>query len=162
MFACHYRRTIRLRAPVASAFAFHLNPANLRQISPPWTPVHRVQVPATFAPGAQLEVEVRVFGFWPQTWKVEIKELAAPERLVDIALSGPFPAWRHTHSFRSVGTETEMTDQVDYDPPLGWLGRCLDPLVTRPLLALMFRFRHRRTKALLESAEEPLQNPNEH
>jgi ligand-binding SRPBCC domain-containing protein len=82
---------------------------------------------------------------------VEITAVEAPTRLVDTALTSPFRRWRHTHAFRAIGADTEMTDSVEYDPPFGFLGRWLDPVVTRPMLAAMFRYRHTQTAALLEA-----------
>ena len=109
----------------------------------------RLTLPPRLIPGARVDLVVRVLGLVPQRWLVEITAVDAPTRLVDTAISSPFRHWRHTHSFQANGTGTVMTDSVEYDPPLGILGRWLDPLVTRPMLAAMFRYRHSRTAALL-------------
>jgi ligand-binding SRPBCC domain-containing protein len=151
VFSCGYQRSVRLSAPIEKVFAFHLDPANLRLISPPWTPVARLTLPPRLIPGARVDLEVRVFGLVPQQWVVEITTVEAPTRLVDTALTSPFRRWRHTHAFRAIGATTEMTDSVEYDPPLGFLGRWFDPVVTRPMLAAMFRYRHTQTADLLKA-----------
>lgn len=148
--ACRYQRSVFLPVPVEEAFAFHLNPENLRRISPPWTPVYHLKVPPRLDPGARVEVGVRILGIWPQDWVVQIAEVLPSERLVDIALSGPFPAWRHTHSFHPEAGGTWMTDLVEYDPPLGRWGRWAAPWAIQPMLTLLFWYRHARTKALLQ------------
>jgi len=62
---------------------------------------------------------------------------------------GPFEHWAHTHRFVADGEETVLTDSVEYELPLGALGRALGPLAVVGFEP-MFRYRHRRTKALLE------------
>lgn len=133
----------------AEAFAFHLDPANLVRISPPWIRVEPPVIPVPLREGARMSVEARILGVIPQRWEVVIAEVSLPHQLVDVALRGPYRSWRHTHRFRAVSGGTEMTDLLEYELPLGWLGRWVDPVLHRPLLAAMFRHRHRRTVALL-------------
>lgn len=151
MALSEFRCSAMLSVPVEEAFAFHLDPANLTRISPPWIRVDRLTLPGEIVAGSRLEIHVRAFGILPQAWEVEIAELVFPQRLVDVASRGPYRHWRHTHSFRAVPGGSEMTDIVEYELPLGTVGRILDPVVHRPFLAAMFRYRHRRTRALLEN-----------
>lgn len=149
-----YERRIHLTASPSRVFEFHLDPANLRLLSPGWAAVTRLVLPPRFEVGARLEVGVRVLGLIPQRWCVEITRLEPPRVLVDQAVSGPFPFWRHTHSV-TPGEDggADLLDRVEYRPPAGILGVWMDPLTTRPMLELMFRHRHARTRALLDSAE---------
>jgi ligand-binding SRPBCC domain-containing protein len=62
---------------------------------------------------------------------------------------GPFPHWVHTHSFFADGDETLLRDRVEYRLPGGELGRRLGP-VAYVGFEPMFRYRHRRTRDLLE------------
>lgn len=132
-----------------TALTFHLKPGNLVRISPFWIRAHRVEAPAVLHPGARVEVRVRAFGLLPQRWLVEIAVLQPPDVLVDVALQGPYRRWRHTHRFRSVPGGTEMTDEIEYELPGGWLGRLVDPVFHRPVLRAPFRERHARTARLL-------------
>ena len=109
----------------------------------------RTVLPPKLGVGSRLQLEVRAFGLLPQRWEVEIAELVAPQKMVDVALRSPYAMWRHTHSFRAVPGGTEMTDRVEYELPFGTAGRLLDPWMHRPFLAALFRFRHRRTRELL-------------
>ena len=44
--------------------------------------------------------------------------------MVDVALAGPFPVWRHEHLFAVAGDgRTLLTDHVTYELPFGALGR---------------------------------------
>ncbi|MFM7215053.1 MAG: SRPBCC family protein [Verrucomicrobiota bacterium] len=147
-----YERRTHLPVSPSRVFEFHLDPANLRLLSPGWAAVTRLVLPPRFEVGARLEVGVRVLGLIPQRWCVEITRLEPPRLLVDQAVSGPFPFWRHTHSV-TPGEDggTDLLDRVEYRPPAGILGVWMDPWTTRPMLELMFRYRHARTRALLDS-----------
>lgn len=152
MTRCQFECRVRLPVPRTQAFTFHLDPGNLGRISPPWARVVELRSPETLSPGSEVTVRVRMLGVIPQTWRVRIAEIRPPERLVDEALAGPFPYWRHTHAFRALegGTATEMIDRVEYSPPLGRLGLFFDPWVVRPMLRAMFTDRHARTLALMQ------------
>jgi hypothetical protein len=39
-----------------------------------------------------------------------------------------------------------LRDEIRYAPPLGWLGRRIDPLLIRPRLRRMFEHRHAVTR----------------
>ncbi len=152
MTHCQFECRVRLPVPRTQAFAFHQDPRNLGRISPPWARVVELRCPDTFAVGSEITVRVRMLGVLPQTWRVRIAEIVAPERVVDEALAGPFPYWRHTHAFRELegGAATEMIDRVEYRPPLGFLGRAFDSWLVRPMLRAMFADRHARTLDLMQ------------
>jgi ligand-binding SRPBCC domain-containing protein len=144
---------VRLPVPRTQAFSFHLDPRNLGRISPPWARVVELRCPDTLVVGSEITVRVRMLGVLPQMWRVRIAEIAAPECMVDEALAGPFPFWRHTHAFRELegGAATEMVDRVEYSPPLGLVGRIFDPWLVRPMVRAMFADRHARTVALMQA-----------
>lgn len=145
-------KSVVIAAPIEAVFAFHLKPENLRLISPPSVKVVKLRLPERIEEGSVIELHTRLHGCLPSCWEVEIMELKSPYRLVDVARRSPFKFWRHTHEFRSVANGTEMTDIVEYQLPLGWLGRVLaEPWLVRPQLEAMFRYRHERTRVLLEA-----------
>lgn len=149
-----YQRRIHLAASPERVFEFHLDPANLRLLSPSWASVTRLVLPSRFGVGSRLEIGVRLLGLIPQRWCVEITRLDPPRELVDEAISGPFPFWRHTHTVTpGEGGGAELVDRVEYRPPGGILGIWMDRWTTRLMLELMFRHRHARTRTLLESPE---------
>ena len=149
-----YQRRIHLKVSPLRVYEFHLDPANLRLLSPGWAAVTRLVLPPRFEVGARLEIGVRLLGVIPQRWRVEITRLDPPRELVDQAISGPFPFWRHTHTVTPLENGgAELLDRVEYRPPGGILGFWTDRWTTRPMLDLMFRHRHARTRSLLESSE---------
>jgi ligand-binding SRPBCC domain-containing protein len=55
---------------------------------------------------------------------------------------GPFALWHHQHWFKSLGPkETEMTDILHYQAPLGILGTIADKLFVHRQVQEIFRFR---------------------
>jgi ligand-binding SRPBCC domain-containing protein len=62
---------------------------------------------------------------------------------------GPFERWVHTHRFFADDYETIISDRVEYRLPGGRLGNAASPVATVGFEP-MFRFRHRKTKEILE------------
>ena len=148
-----YETTTRIRAPVQALFDFHQDPANLHRIQPPGVRVVAVVLPAEWRVGACVSVRVRILGLVPQAWEVRLEEVSPPTRMVDVAVRGPYPVWRHVHAFREDGPgHSTLTDRVEYQPPWGRFGRLLDRVLFRPQLAVMFAWRQWRTRRLLEQA----------
>ena len=144
-----YQRSFEVHAPLADVAAFHDDPASLTGITPP--PV-RVTVERFDAPvhvGSQIVFTLYV-GLIRVRWQAEIVEYEATRYFRDVQVSGPFGAWAHTHTFTASADATIVCDRVEYQPPLGRLGKWLDPLLVRPALAYLFRFRARQTCQLLE------------
>jgi ligand-binding SRPBCC domain-containing protein len=139
-------------APIADAFAFHLDPRGAARIAPRGQRVSAVEGPAPLKEGDVVTIRVRQ---WPspvaQTWRVTVERIDAPFLLVDRATDSPFRSWCHEHRFaESAPGRTRMTDRIDYELPFGLLGRLADRLVVARIMRAAFRDRHRRTRRLLE------------
>jgi ligand-binding SRPBCC domain-containing protein len=65
---------------------------------------------------------------------------------------GPFKIWRHTHAFEFAGGGTRVIDRIEYELPFGWLGRLAGALGGRLAMKVLFSFRQKATKRLLEDA----------
>lgn len=66
----------------------------------------------------------------------------APHRFVDEQISGPFRRWWHEHRFETVEGATLMTDVVEFESPVGWLGRLVDRLVLARYLSRLLAQRN--------------------
>ena len=101
----------------------------------------------------QIDMAMRPFGVGPrQRWTSVITDREEGDDVAwfrDVMRDGPFPRWRHTHRFRAHGDETVIEDRLVYRLPLGELGKAAGPLGVVGFEP-MFRYRHRRTKELLE------------
>jgi len=79
----------------------------------------------------------------PLSWKTVITEYEPPFLFVDEQAEGPYRLWRHRHTFRPGVEGTEVSDQVDYALPFGWLGRIVHWLIVRNQLERIFTFRQK-------------------
>ena len=163
----YYEKKSEIRTSVEALYRFHQDPANLHRINPPGVWVAELRMPKEWKSGAILGVRVSILGILTQDWEVSLEEVSPPCRLVDVALRGPYSQWRHIHSFQEVGPKVALlTDRVEYLPPWGRWGLLLDRWVFRPQLALLFAWRHRQTKRILEGCsrdETPVKgSPGQH
>ena len=65
------------------------------------------------------------------TWTMTstITEWDRPRRFVDEQRKGPFKSFRHEHRFEPVEHGTQLLDHVEFQAPLGVLGRVVERLV---------------------------------
>ena len=57
-----------------------------------------------------------------------ISEFDRPTRFVDEQISGPFKRWWHEHEFQANDDGTLMIDRIEFEAPLGFLGRLVEKL----------------------------------
>lgn len=86
------------------------------------------------------------------TMTSQITEYDAPHRFVDQQVSGPFRRWWHEHRFELDGEGTVMTDRVEFESPVGPLGRMVNGLV---LTNYMTRLLRDRNRWLMEALSAP-------
>ncbi|GAB3315354.1 cyclase [Haloplanus rallus] len=156
-----YQRRTRVDASLDSVWDFHSRVSGLEALTPEWMHLRIEAVegpdgdpdPEILEPGSRIEASVRPFGVGPrQRWTSLITERereGATAHFTDEMADGPFRHWEHTHRFFADGSETVVDDRVVYALPLGALGEAVAPLA-RVGFEPMFRFRHRRTRDLLE------------
>ncbi|MFD1512315.1 SRPBCC family protein [Halomarina rubra] len=153
-----YRRQTRVRAPFEEVWEFHSGIGGLEALTPAFMNLRVDEVvgpdgerdPGVLAAGSRVHASVRPFGVGPrQRWVsviVDREETEGSAYFVDEMEEGPFPFWRHTHSFYADGEETVVEDSVEYElPVVGTVGP-LGDVGFEP----MFRYRHRKTRELLE------------
>jgi ligand-binding SRPBCC domain-containing protein len=93
-------------------------------------------------------------------WEAEITDFALNHHFTDRQVTGPFAFWTHTHRIRSVDRAginiTVLVDQVEYEPPLGFLGRVANSLFLRSQLERIFAHRQARLTELLPLYLKPV------
>ena len=82
------------------------------------------------------------------TWVTEITHVEEGAFFVDEQRVGPYRIWHHQHFFREIPGGVEMTDIVDYQLPLGFLGKLVHPFLVGPRLKHIFSFRYDKLVAL--------------
>lgn len=156
-----YERSVRVLAPFEDVWAFHSTEEGLEALTPGWMNLRVEEVrgpdgdadPEVLEAGSTLRASMRPFGVGPrQEW---LSEIIARDRddgsayFRDRMADGPFETWEHTHLFHADGGSTLVRDRVEYELPFGPLGRIAGPFAWIGFEP-MFRFRHRKTKELLE------------
>lgn len=157
-----YERSVRVAAPFERVWDFHSRVDGLEALTPGWMGLRVDRVlgpdgdpdPEILEAGSELHLSTSVGGIGPrQGWVSAIVERERSDGSAyfrDEMHEGPFPEWLHTHLFYRDGDETIVRDRVRYELPGGGLGRRLGPLAVVGF-APMFRYRHRQTKARLET-----------
>jgi ligand-binding SRPBCC domain-containing protein len=144
-----YEKATLLRTSQRALYEFHLDVANLELISPKDVKVTLLNKDFTPREGEVLRLRT-VKNFIPMVWEVRIEKMEEPRLLVDLALKSPFAFWKHSHIFTEIDEEfCELKDVVEYDLPLGFIGRVFHFFVAREL-EKMFAFRHGVTQQQLE------------
>ena len=151
--------------PVETLFAFFTDPNNLPRLMPPWQKARideasivppptasKSSSPQPTAPiagaGTRLTISFRPFPYSPLRlkWQAEVAEFAWNDHFCDSQVRGPFAHWDHRHSFKAATKSgiprTLITDHVDYELPLGPVGRLAHHLFLRKQIQQAFAYRH--------------------
>ena len=95
-----------------------------------------------------MKYSLRVFGI-PVQWSSRIVTWEPPAKFQDTQLTGPYRRWDHTHTFEATTNGTWVIDEVEYELPLGILGRLAHALAVSRELHRIFRFRSRALQRLM-------------
>ena len=142
----------RIAAPPQAVWDFHERPGALPMLTPPWEKVRLVEGGDSILPGSRVVLETRL-GPFPLRWVAEHTEYDPPRLFADRQVSGPFARWYHRHHFLDDGDGgTILRDEVDYEVPMGAIGRLLGGRFVRRKLERMFAYRHRVTREAVETS----------
>jgi ligand-binding SRPBCC domain-containing protein len=154
-----YQRRTRIAAPASVVFGFHERPDAFARLAPPWQPITIVQPPSSLAVGTRVVVRA---GLGPLAVTIVAEHVAyEPGRsFTDTMVEGPFRRWLHRHIVEPDGDDAcVLVDDVEYELPLGAVGRLLGSWLARRELDRMFIYRHEVTRAFCE-AQASLAGPD--
>jgi ligand-binding SRPBCC domain-containing protein len=141
-----------IRASAAEVFAFHEAPDAFERLQPPWQTTEILQPPSSLETGTRVVLRTKVGPVW-QTIVAEHVAYEPGKMFADRMLRGPFASWLHKHIVTPRGEhECLLTDDIEYELPLGILGRVVGGAYARRNLERLFEFRHRVTR---EACEKP-------
>jgi len=173
----HFHVEQFLPYPLETVFCFFADPANLPRLIPAWQNARVENATYIFPPappyefagceaiiagsGTTLRLTVRPFPLSPVRlrWDAMIEDFQWLEGFCDVQMRGPFRRWRHCHTVVAATSPvtgepgTLLRDSVEYELPLGPLGKVANLVFVRRQIGRIFRFRHRRTLELLGSAQ---------
>jgi ligand-binding SRPBCC domain-containing protein len=139
-----------IRASPERVFAFHEHREALKKLMPPWEPAKVVQQADISEIGARTIVEAQVFGPFRTTWISQHTIYQPPHLFEDIQLKGPFRRWRHRHIITPHANGAVLRDEIEYEPPMGFVGRLFAPLLIQRRLGRLFDYRHKITRISCE------------
>lgn len=141
----------RIRASPERVFAFHEQQNALELLLPPWESARVIQSAKISEVGSRAIVETRIVGPITMRWIAEHTIYDPPRVFEDIQIKGPFRSWRHRHSILPQAEGAILKDEIEYEPPLGYLGRALSPLLIDNRLSKLFEYRHQVTREWCEN-----------
>ena len=145
-----YVGTVEINAPIERVFDFHTDTRNLPLISPPWINAKIIKQEGEGL-GKRIELVISQFGIIRSTWVVDISEYDRPNRITDLMIQGPMKYFRHERTLTSPSPGvTILQDSVEYELPLGILGKLADALGGKFFIGAMFSYRHKKTQEVLE------------
>ena len=148
----HYVKESRINASTELVFRFQESPGALVHLIPPWEKMEVVESSRSLQPGSKVVLQGWILGLVPIRWVAIHTEYEPPHLFADRQESGPFAYWYHRHRFLDDGQGgTILRDEVEYQLPLGFLGRWLGEGLIRRKLERMFAYRHDTTRKLIES-----------
>lgn len=145
-----FRKTQLIPASLDQIWDFISSPANLKHITPPYMgfDVRSTHLPAKMYAGMIIVYRVSPLLGIKTTWVTEITHVQNLTYFVDEQRVGPYKMWHHQHHIEAVEGGVLMTDIVDYQPPLGFLGAIANKLIIRNTLEEIFSFRTKKLEEL--------------
>lgn len=142
-----------IRATPERVFAFHELPDVLERLLPPWETARVRLPPENLQAGARAIIETRLFGLYWVRWEALHTLYDPPRMFEDTQLKGPFKSWRHRHIVAPHELGAVLRDDIEYEPPLGFLGRIAAPLLVDRRLKRLFDYRHEVTRKWAEERD---------
>lgn len=135
-----------INATPERVFAFHQLPDAFERLVPPWENAEIVQKADISVVGSRAIIEQKIFGLIPSRWIAEHTAYDPPHMFEDVQIEGPFASWRHRHIVEPHADGATLRDEIDFEPPLSFIGDLAAPLFIVPRIEKMFDFRHKVTK----------------
>src|ERR1700749_3851331 len=121
-----------IRAPPERVFAFHELPDALARLTPPWERTRVLSAAPDLRVGSRAVVETRLFGLVPVRWVAEHTAHDPPRMFEDVPLRGPCRGGVTRHRSGPHENGWPLRDRIDFEPPLGPLGKLASPFFIEP------------------------------
>ena len=135
-----------IKAEPERVFAFHELPDVMMRLLPPWESSRIVEPAPSLRAGSRSLIDTKLFGLFTVRWEALHTAYDPPRMFEDVQVKGPFRSWRHRHIVKPHEEGALLRDEIEYEPPLGILGRSVAPLLIIPRLQRLFDYRHEVTR----------------
>ncbi len=150
MYTLH--KEIEVEASLEQVWEFISHPENLDRITPDDMAFRIVSdVPDAMYDGLIVEYRVKIPVVGWRTWVSELKHIEPGRSFVDEQKIGPYRFWYHEHRIEPAGDKVKIIDHVSYEPPFGFIGRLVHPILVRPTLERIFRHREQAFHSLFKA-----------
>ena len=141
--------TQRIPISLEEAWQFFQNPSNLSKITPSEMGFQILsEVPNQMYSGLFIHYKVTPLLGIRMNWTTEITHVNKPHYFVDEQRVGPYSIWHHEHHFKEIHGGVEMLDRVNYQLPLGGVGRLVHPFLVERKLHEIFNYRIKRVEEI--------------
>lgn len=138
-------RSQQLHCDGDTAWKFFSSPYNLSRITPqdmkflvltelPDEPIYE---------GMTIDYKVTPLLGIPMRWRTRITQVDAGKSFTDFQEKGPYKLWNHFHEFIPNEQGVLIKDTVDYELPMGFLGKIAHTVMVQKKLQHIFDYRHR-------------------
>jgi ligand-binding SRPBCC domain-containing protein len=140
------KRTQILPIDIQQAWNFLSDARNLARITPPYMGFKILYFSGqeSLYAGQLIRYQVQGIPGVPMQWVTEITHVNPPYYFVDEQRFGPYAFWHHQHMLKAVDQGVEMTDEVNYALPLGFLGRLAHIIFVKRALTNIFEYRFKK------------------
>ncbi|MCO6176099.1 SRPBCC family protein [Flavobacterium sp. NRK F10] len=150
-------RTQKLPIALNDAWDFFSDPKNLKRITPDYMGFEIISgAEKKIYPGQIIQYLVSPVLKIKTKWVTEITHVVPQEFFVDEQRFGPYALWHHKHFFKSINGGVEMEDIVDYKLPYGFIGQLVHPVLVKPKLEEIFKYRERKLNDLFGTYNDKL------
>lgn len=137
-------REQQLNCTIETAWNFFSSPHNLSEITPQsMNFVVLSENNEAIFEGMEIDYTVSPVLGIPLKWKTVISQVEDYESFTDFQKEGPYKHWNHFHEFIPNEHGVLMKDTVDYELPMGIVGKIAHQLFVKEKLRSIFDFRYR-------------------
>jgi len=138
-------REQQLNCNLETAWKFFSSPENLSEITPKdmnFTVLSKYRNQPIFE-GMIIDYIVSPLFNIPLKWKTRISQVDKNKSFTDFQEKGPYKLWNHHHEFIPNQNGVLMKDTVDYELPLGFLGKIAHSIIVKDKLNKIFDYRYK-------------------
>ena len=127
---------------INEAWNFLSDPVNLKTITPDYMGFEILSgAEKKMFPGQIIQYIVTPILGIPTKWVTEITHVKKGEYFVAEQRFGPYSLWHHKHFLKPIKNGVEMEDIIDYKIPFGLFGQMIHPILVKPKLNEIFKYR---------------------